>query len=89
MTRLGTITPEGNVQWEPTQEQQDALDGAALRKFEAALPEGWTWGLWPRRRGYHIVAADTKHILPEPVMADGKTIAEAADAAREALEARE
>ena len=87
MTRVGTITPEGYVQWQPTQEQQDALDGAALRKLREALPAG--------ANHVEVVIREERRKAQEPSVfvvecgecdGEGPTVA---DAAREALEARE
>ena len=70
---------------------QTCSDGLALARLR--MPEGWTWTLAPRETGGYIAAAwlmDPMNVVTgdEGVVGTGPTIAEAADAARAALEGR-
>lgn len=70
--------------------EQDALDGAALRRLREALPEGWQLileGPYPQSLSNKAWWVEPTPNVAGQMEADygGTTIAEAADKCREAL----
>ena len=85
MSDIWTALQDAGLSLDPV---QDALDGAALRRLREALPEGWTVAVSTEAasyRGAWMVSrrrSGTDEAASEHYAA---TIAEAADACREAL----
>lgn len=65
---------------------QDLEDGAALRRLKEALPDGWDIAIDVRGNGWVIRLYDREN--KAQVREYGDTIAAAADACREAIEAK-
>lgn len=75
---------------------QDIEDGAALRRLAAAVPDGWEavvrvggWHKWPMVEVWDPAYPVGRDDPPQPrYISSEATIAQAADACREAIEAQ-
>ena len=81
----------GHIQWADDVVNQDAHDGAALRRLREALPDDTRiemWSMkWPTGMDAWSITVIGDGFDSPPIDVSGDTIAEAADKCREALKA--
>lgn len=90
MTDTEVVYDDGaNTYMVTGQAAQDLRDGAALRRLREACPVGERWfevfGPHPESGHFQVVVETVGQYDTPGVLANGATIAEAADACREAL----